>query len=240
MLAAFLAGLCRFTNESYATALKPSDFPTYTFIDAPGFASSPAEAYARVRAFFSSPHFANLEPLPGSRAVLEAAHDSGAWRFVVITARSDEIEPQTRAWLQRHYGEALFEGGVHFTNAWAGSTAPRTKGAVARELNAVGLIDDNVSYAVQAAADLPFVLLHGDYSWNRNAGGPPLPSNVVRTHDWREVAVALAAVAACADPRAPGVAAAAAAAALAAARSAPGAPAPGAPAPGAAAHVAAA
>ena len=47
VLAAFLAGLSAYMNETHGTALQPSSFPTYSFIDAPGFAASPPEAFAR-------------------------------------------------------------------------------------------------------------------------------------------------------------------------------------------------
>jgi 5'(3')-deoxyribonucleotidase len=70
----------------------------------------------KVHAFFDTPFFTDMPPIPGAREALTAL--SERFRFVVVTSRQHVIRDATLAWLDRHF-PGLFHD-VLFGNHWCG------------------------------------------------------------------------------------------------------------------------
>jgi hypothetical protein len=66
----------------------------------------------------------------------------------------------------------------------------KSKPEMCRDIRAVALIDDNLTYAQQCSRTLEKVLLfdrEGEYAWNVHTGPDPLPNNVVRCLSWADI-----------------------------------------------------
>lgn len=163
---------------------------------------SPEAATEIVHAFFASPHFAaGVPPIPGAAAALSTARTYA--RLAVVTSRQHAIRAPTLSWLDAHF-PGLFDGGVHFGNHWAKAGGPAVpKAKICADIGAGVLIDDNPTYAAEAAAAGLDVLLYdwgGAYPWAKLGPDQAHPRiRVVR--DWGEAEAALRALAAA---RAPG------------------------------------
>jgi hypothetical protein len=155
------------------------DFFSYHFDDV--WRVGEATASATVASFFDGPHFAALAPLPGAREVLE--RHRATYRFVVCTSRSLNIEAKTRAWIGEHY-PAIFDD-VLFGSAY-GHGPKRTKREMCASVGAIALIDDNISYALDAAPVVTHSVLFGRYGWNTSTP-PDVPGNLVRLESWGAV-----------------------------------------------------
>jgi hypothetical protein len=192
-LGAFVDALCNHVNSAGFAATSSSaaiagsaprkwqreDFHSYHFDDV--WQVGETISSETVERFFDSPHFAQLEPLPGAREVLERHRAS--CRFVVCTSRSLNIEAKTRAWINEHF-PGIFDD-VLFGSAY-GHGPRRTKREMCASIGAVALIDDNVGYALDAAPVLAHSVLFGRYAWNASTP-PDAPSNLVRLASWSEV-----------------------------------------------------
>jgi hypothetical protein len=118
----------------------------------------------KVEAFFVSPHFNNdLQPVPGALSALQSLKQH--YDLQIVTARSDELMDQTKAWINKHFPDIFTE--IHFGNAFSREgKPPRSKLEICRDIRAVMLVEDQPQYSTQCAeAGIP-VILFGDYPWN--------------------------------------------------------------------------
>ncbi|CAN0222487.1 unnamed protein product, partial [Phaeothamnion confervicola] len=90
--------------------------------------------------------------------------------FHLVTSRQHAIEPETRAWISRHFPGTF--SSLQFGNHWAaaGTGRKRSKPDMCAAVGAVLLVDDSLQYAQECAAAGMRVALHGRYAWN---GGCP-------------------------------------------------------------------
>ena len=101
----FVETLSAWHNATHGTSLTAADYHSYHFADVWG--DSDAVTRAKMEAFFASPAFAALPPVPEAAATLRQLRQ-GHCRFVVVTSRDHSIAEATRAWLKQHY-EGIFE-----------------------------------------------------------------------------------------------------------------------------------
>lgn len=115
--------------------------------------------------------------LPGAEfAVHELAK---RFHVIFITARDVAWEGATRRWFKQYLSEddiELYFAGNHYDES------ALTKGQLAKQLNVMLLIDDNVSNCQTALDEGLKVILFGEYGWQRD-----VPEEMVRCKDWPEV-----------------------------------------------------
>lgn len=115
--------------------------------------------------------------MEGSQEVLGKL--SGAYRLVVLTARSVSWAPATKRWLNSHFSD-IFEQ-VYFMEY---RRDKQTKGQLCADLNIKWLIDDNVGHVCSALDSGVNGVLFGDYGWHR---GVEIPDTITRCVGWDNV-----------------------------------------------------
>jgi hypothetical protein len=114
--------------------------------------------------FFESSYFREqLSPIPRAYENLVKLKDS--YELHIVTARQHAVEDLTRAWINRYYPNIFAD--IHFGNHYSRSGKSRSKAQMCKEIGAVMLIDDSLSYATQVSREGIQVLLFGDYAWNQ-------------------------------------------------------------------------
>ena len=86
-------------NATYGTALSKSDFKSYQFHETWG--GTLAEGVEKVHAFFRTPYFAQIKPVPGAAEAM--AELKSRANLVVVTSRQHVIAEHTIDWLGRYY-----------------------------------------------------------------------------------------------------------------------------------------
>lgn len=111
---------------------------------------------------------------------------SKKYELVITTSRRRQLEPMTRAWLEKHYNGIFSD--VKFAGIWdSDDRANRmnmTKAALCQEINASFLIDDQPKHCKAAAEVGIEALLFGLYPWNKDV---KLGKSITRTESWLEV-----------------------------------------------------
>lgn len=166
-------------NQVYGTGFVPYDpIGTYYLSEFAGY------DHARIQAvmadFMLTEGFTQMAPLPGAvEALSRLAKDYG---LVVVTARWQFMESETREWLNRHF-PGLFQS-IHFSEHITGQGMKVPKSEFCQQVGAEILIDDNLGNAEECAAAGIRVLLFGDYPWNK---ADQLPEGVERVSHWQQV-----------------------------------------------------
>ena len=112
VLCAFIAGVAAWHNRVHGTSLSAASFNSTHFASVPGMGDA-ATTERKVRAFFDSPEWLHLSPVPDAApALLRLAP---RFNLHLVTARSPTQEAVTRAWLARHFPPVF--AGMHFTGA---------------------------------------------------------------------------------------------------------------------------
>jgi FMN phosphatase YigB (HAD superfamily) len=114
--------------------------------------------------------------LPGAAFALGEL--SKRFKLVIITARNQDWEKATKAWLAQQFGDTFDT--IHF--AHGKDPDSKTKGQLCREVGASWLIDDNPVHCVSAQEVGVTPLLFGQYGWHQD-----VPANVVNCKDWPAV-----------------------------------------------------
>ena len=86
-------------RNSYGTTLSKSDFKSYQFHETWG--GTLAEGVEKVHAFFQTPYFAQIKPMPGAAEAM--AELKSRANLVVVTSRQHVIAEHTIDWLGRYY-----------------------------------------------------------------------------------------------------------------------------------------
>eukprot|EP01130_Rhizamoeba_saxonica_P017529 TRINITY_DN8521_c0_g1_i1.p1 TRINITY_DN8521_c0_g1~~TRINITY_DN8521_c0_g1_i1.p1 ORF type:complete len:145 (-),score=26.78 TRINITY_DN8521_c0_g1_i1:267-701(-) len=114
VLAKFVETLAEYHNKHYGTTLTISCFHSYHFSDVWG--GSDEEAMEKVTRFLHSEEFSNLPMIEESYPVLKELHDTGKFKFVVVTSRQTSISEITHNWINKHYPGifASIKSGNHY------------------------------------------------------------------------------------------------------------------------------
>jgi uncharacterized HAD superfamily protein len=102
-----------YSRAAYGERVYYRDANTYEFHEL--FGITPDEHQERFAAFYRSPFFSRITPVPGSQAGMAAlAQDS---KITVITARAEMITDQTHAWINKYFSGLVSDihviGGDH-------------------------------------------------------------------------------------------------------------------------------
>ncbi|GBG28650.1 Hypothetical Protein FCC1311_048712 [Hondaea fermentalgiana] len=190
VLGGFLPALLKFYNKKHDTSYKLDDFFSYKFCEVWGGTNE--ETLDEIFEFFKTDYFRkDLKPLPHASETL--AEMKSKFKFVVVTSRQHEIEDETRAWLERHFGSIISraEFGNHYSRDAPDPDdahehdSKRSKPEMCRDVSAVLLVDDNLDYCTKVSQQLGIpCILFGNYAWNQPKDGK-LPSGVTRLNDWK-------------------------------------------------------
>lgn len=166
-IAKLMPTLVRFHNEEYGgrdgcPLYEVDDFHTMAFNEVWG--GTPAETDAKLDKYYTTHHFLEcIEPIEGAKEHLLKLREH--FDLHVVTARGVDIQPQTVAWIERHY-DGIFAK-YHFGNHYCKTGVRKSKSTLCREIGAVALVDDSAHYAADCARNDVPVILFGDYAWNR-------------------------------------------------------------------------
>src|SRR5574344_2567075 len=91
--------MVKFHNKNYGTNLKPEDYKKYEqwYI----WSETLEEALKRLYEFHTSDYGENIKPILYAKDMLDKAKENN--QIFVITARSKNIEKETRDWLEKYY-----------------------------------------------------------------------------------------------------------------------------------------
>eukprot|EP00762_Andalucia_godoyi_P006461 ANDGO_02894.mRNA.1 Putative 5'(3')-deoxyribonucleotidase len=188
VLGQFVEALCRFHNKLFGSNLSLDDFFSYDFMNVWG--GTAEQSSEKVLQFFQSEDFQKIEPVPGSLQVLQNLKNSGC-NLVVVTARQNIVEAETRRWLNEHFPDLFTQ--VLFGNHYSQTGKSIPKSELCLSVGAKVLIDDNVRYANQCAAvGIQTILFDWDgrYGWNK----AETHESVIRAHSWSAVADMITAI----------------------------------------------
>jgi uncharacterized HAD superfamily protein len=169
--------MVEFHNKNYGTNLKPEDYKKYEqwYI----WSETLEEALKRLYEFHTSDYGENIKPILYAKDILDKAKENN--QIFVITARSKNIEKETRDWLEKYYPNIFSK--IYFTDNYSKENKKVTKKGVCDELGIDIFIEDNLQYATECANPERKVYLL-DYPWNQSES---LPENVKRVKDWKEI-----------------------------------------------------
>ncbi|KAH7104752.1 HAD-like domain-containing protein [Auriculariales sp. MPI-PUGE-AT-0066] len=171
VLAQTNSAACAWHNDTYGTDMTLSSFYYYHWWKNPLW-GSPKEALMKSEAFYRSSKFADLAPVPGAVAGVNALRAMGV-RLAIVTARDASQRDLTTTWVKKHFNDAF--DGIYFTGELAtlkgkwnsGQVISGGKAAVIHALGARILIDDSVENAFQCAEQQIETLVFGNYAWNQ-------------------------------------------------------------------------
>lgn len=176
------SSVLNFINEKYNLSLTLKDYDIeadYWGYWEKVWGVSDIEGAERFNAYISSGVKAHHEVLPDAIRVIKKL--SKDYKLVIITAREDQQVDLTHDWLSRHFPNIFSE--IVFVHVWSGDKKA-SKAAIATQLGAQMLIDDNAEHCRLAIEAGLQAILFGDYGWNRSA---VLPPEVKRLKDWTSI-----------------------------------------------------
>lgn len=176
VLAEYAATFCEFHNKRYGTNVSMKEAKAYSFWR--NFNTTDADIRNKMNEFHETEEFKLIPPVPGAKEHLATLPVS---KIIAITVRSNEIESQTKTWLETHFKGKV--QAVHFArNIHAGEQTNKTKADYCHEAGVRVMIEDSLENAKDCAqAGIPTILL--DKPWNQGQ----LPPNVIRVHSWKEI-----------------------------------------------------
>ncbi|KAI8145955.1 hypothetical protein BJV82DRAFT_602866 [Fennellomyces sp. T-0311] len=209
-LAHTLEAMVLWHNEVYNTSFTFADFDTYDFHKVWG--GSMEEACVKVREFYDSPHFEQIQPIHDFALEALKMLKKRKFSLVIITSRQQFIAEDTKKFVDKHYPgifESIYFCNLGLTDQEQMEYVSKPKSAICQEIGADVLIDDNLEHAVDCAGLDIQVLLYdrkGQYRWNHtktrkvastltsmsrqlyhNHHHAPLPANVTRVSSWKEI-----------------------------------------------------
>ncbi|CAO3693872.1 unnamed protein product [Umbelopsis ramanniana] len=195
-----IEALSAWHNDTYETNLKHSDFHTQNLWEVWG--GSREEACQKVREFYTSKHFMDLQPI--NDYALESLRMLKRRRFslVIVTSRQQLVAEETKRWVDKCYPgvfDSIYFCNLYLTHAEQQDLISKPKSAILREINAELLVEDSLEHALECAqVGVPVLLFdrEGSYGWNHiniEGKGPQeadamiLPRNVTRIKTWKQV-----------------------------------------------------
>ncbi|KAL1919056.1 uncharacterized protein VTP21DRAFT_2437 [Calcarisporiella thermophila] len=185
-----MAALVKWHNTHYGTQLKESDFFSYNYWEVWG--GSRDESIVKVREFYVSEEFREMQPVPGALEAMKTLKERG-FKLYVVTSRQEFVRKQTEEFIDRHFPN-IFED-IILTNHYLatseqGLAIPRMKSEICHQLKAELLVDDTLHNAFDVAnAGINVLLfdLNASYAWSRLPEGEELPPRVKRVFSWEQV-----------------------------------------------------
>ncbi len=176
VLCELLRGLVDYYNKINNSSLVFDDFFSYNFWEVWGGDVEGAKDI--MFNFYKTDLFEKLKPISG--AVSHVKKLSKTHDLFIITARQEIVTVETKAWLDKHFGD-LFKD-IIIVNHLARSGMSRSKGDVCDELGVDVMIEDSFPYAVDCARNNRWVVLFNK-PWNVKED---VPESVVRVDSWDE------------------------------------------------------
>lgn len=172
----FMDELCNWHNLTHHTSYARDDHFSFDLHEV--WQCEGTEARDRVWNFYQSEQYKHTLPVVGAvDALREIKKDHSC---VLITARPESMEQETRAWLDVHF-PGIFDA-VCFTNHFHGDGVKRSKSSVCLELDVKVFIEDALHNAYDiAGAGIPVLLI--DTPWNKADVAAP----ITRVSSWEEV-----------------------------------------------------
>lgn len=177
ILADFITPLLDYYNAVYGTRFTKKNVFSYNLWEVWG--GTPDQDIAKLYAFYATPEFRNLQPVPGAQEGIRAL--TPHHELIVITSRASDLLNETQRWLAAHFPGMFAQ--VHLANIAArlGSSTP--KALLCQRLGIDVMIEDSLTYAQECAPHVSHVLLM-DAPWNQSNS---LPRNVKRVFSWEEI-----------------------------------------------------
>lgn len=172
------SAIIRFHNDTYGTNLTKDKFYSWRLGDLWGVTNE--EANKRVREFYNSPYFKNMEPVVGSIDAVTTLKQSN--ELIVVTSRLNQSVELTKGWMD-FYFRNKFQGIYFAKNFYAQDKKDKSKSEICLDLGVEFLIEDSLDYAVQCAEKGIEVLLY-DAPWNQYE---KLPERIRRVNNWKEI-----------------------------------------------------
>ena len=174
----------RYHNENYGTNLTIKDFQVpgeYKNYYGQVMGVGEEEGQRRFQKFLDKK--VSLKQMVIPKATVKILEDlKRRFRLEIITARGEDYQKGTEAWLEKHIPN-IFDG-VHFVELWDREDRKATKALICQEIGAGYLIDDSVEHCTLAHEAGVQALLFGEYGWNMTQA---IPESVVRVKDWQAV-----------------------------------------------------
>jgi len=174
-----LQNMIEFHNKNYGTNFKFEDYTKYEqwYI----WSENLEEALKRLYEFHVSSYGENIKPILYAKDILEKVKNNN--QIFVITARSKNIEKETKEWLEKYYPNIFSK--IYFADNYSQEDKKITKKGICDELGIDILIEDNLQYALECVSPNRKVYLI-DYPWNQSDALPP---NVERVNSWKEIGI---------------------------------------------------
>jgi uncharacterized HAD superfamily protein len=180
VLAVHAQEFVNYSNRKWGTNLEVSDYHDHW---AEIWQVDWDETQRRLREYLTAGQFAKYKTINNADVILKRLKSN--YKLAVITARQQSLAEGTITWINKHFNDTFDE--IHFAGVWdlgLEEAVKRNKTAVAQQIGAEYLIEDQLKYALPVAEAGIKVLLFGDYPWNQS---DKLPAGVVRVKNWQEV-----------------------------------------------------
>jgi 5'(3')-deoxyribonucleotidase len=181
VLSESFASIIAYHNATYGTSHVASDMTDHNLNLLWG--TTKEEAIRLVDEWFNSPFYMQTGPVGGAHAGLTALKNAG-FSIIVITSRPLRSRRHTETWLEQNYAGLYNE--LYITDQYANPDAPITKGSICADTNAVGLVDDVITY-LEDVASKGMRAFQYDTPWNQHESSP----RVTRVHSWDDVVTSL-------------------------------------------------
>lgn len=169
--------LIKFHNDNYGTDFKIENLKTYKLLTILG--SNKERAQKKLSEFHTSSYGREAKPITDARKILQKLKKGND--FYVITARTDDLEVETRRWIKDNYPNIFSE--IYLTNEFLKKNPSVTKKTVCDNLGIDVFIEDNLDYAIECIGPGRKIFLL-DYPWNQT---DKLPKEITRVYSWNEI-----------------------------------------------------
>ena len=182
VLAANAEGFVKFSNERWGTHLTVDDYDEHW---AKVWQVEEEEVKRRAIELHESGTIGRYEKIPDADSILSKLHENHT--IIAVTSRRIMVEPETRAWLDRHFTDIIDE--VRFAGFYDDLEKTQqgrhaTKADIIQQIGAGYFIDDQLKHCLAVAGNGTRVILFGNYSWNQI---DTLPDGIVRCPTWFDV-----------------------------------------------------
>lgn len=159
----FSEKFCEFANSRLGKSVTVADMTTYR-LDLV-YQTSYDVIMKLIEEFFTAPETLTYDPIPG--AVDGINELSKHYELHIITARKDVFACPTSDWINKHFPGKF--SSVQYCNFYAlcpNQLARVTKAMKCRELDLLGIVDDNAENVAGVLLSGRAAILFGDYPWH--------------------------------------------------------------------------
>ena len=136
----FVEEITKYYNKLFNKNLKLQDYDGRFWSDV--WVVTQDQVNRTICDFSTTFEFANLLPIPGSFDTLKKLKDTGHFEFYIVTARGEQLQKATMAWIEKHF-DGIFSG-IEFGNTFGQDVTKikKEKSKICEELGCIFLIDD--------------------------------------------------------------------------------------------------